>query len=152
MAEAAAPAAGETLDALFGGGQPTHPAFVVPDDGQVLSYAEMADRIETLAGRLAAAGVRRGDRVALTLPNSPDFVQLLLAVTLLGAAAAPLNPAYTEPEIHVLPGGRRPSAAADAGRHAPRPRRPPRPPPAPRCWASPTSPAARRTCCATGSR
>jgi len=98
MAEAAAPAAGETLDALFGGGQPAHPAFVVPDDGQVLSYAEMADRVETLAGRLAAAGVGRGDRVALTLPNSPDFVQLLLAITLLGAAAAPLNPAYTGPE------------------------------------------------------
>jgi len=98
MADAAAPAAGETLDALFGGGQPAHPAFVVPDDGQVLSYAEMADRVETLAGRLAAAGVRRGDRVALTLPNSPEFVQLLLAITLLGAAAAPLNPAYTGPE------------------------------------------------------
>jgi len=56
MADAAAPAAGETLDALFGGGQPAHPAFVVPDDGQVLSYAEMADRVETQAGRLAAAG------------------------------------------------------------------------------------------------
>ena len=83
---------------LSGGGQPAHAAFVVPDDGQVLSYAEMAERIETLAGRLAAAGVRRGDRVALTLPNSPDFVQLMLAVTLLGAAAAPLNPAYTESE------------------------------------------------------
>jgi acyl-CoA synthetase (AMP-forming)/AMP-acid ligase II len=98
MAEGSAPAAGEGLDALFGGGRPSHAAFVVPDDGQVLSYAEMAGRIETLAGRLAAAGVRRGDRVALTLPNSPDFVQLLLAVTLLGAAAAPLNPAYTESE------------------------------------------------------
>jgi acyl-CoA synthetase (AMP-forming)/AMP-acid ligase II len=92
------PATGEALDALFGGGQPSHAAFVVPDDGQVLSYADTAERIETLAGRLAAAGVRRGDRVAVTLPNSPDFVQLMLAITLLGAAAAPLNPAYTEPE------------------------------------------------------
>ena len=98
MAEGAASAAGEALDGLSGGGQPSHPAFLVPDDGQVLSYAEMAGRIETLAGRLAAAGVRRGDRVALALPNGPDFVQLLLAVALLGAAAAPLNPAYTEPE------------------------------------------------------
>ena len=98
MAEGPAPAAGEGLDALLGGGRPSHAAFVVPDDGQVLSYAQLAERVETLAGRLAAAGVRRGDRVALTLPNSPDFVQLLLAVTVLGAAAAPLNPAYTEPE------------------------------------------------------
>ncbi len=118
MAEGAAPAAGEALDALFGGGRPAHPAFVVPDDGQVLGYAEMAERVETLAGRLAAAGVRRGDRVALTLPNSPDFVQLMLAVTLLGAAAAPLNPAYTESEYTVLPRGRGPPGAADAGQHA----------------------------------
>src|SRR5690348_15838898 len=98
MADTAAPAVGETRDELFGGGQPAHPAFAVPDDGQVLSYAEMADRVEALAGRLAAAGVRRGDRVALTLPDSPEFVQLLLAMTMLGAAAALLNPAYTEPE------------------------------------------------------
>src|SRR3954470_19718344 len=125
MAEAAAPAAGETLDALFGAGQPAHPAFVVPDDGQVLSYAEAADRVETLGGRLAAAGLQRGDRVAVTLPNSPDFVQLLLAITLLGAAAAPLNPAYTEPEytfyledvaprLLLMPAGMPPAATAAA--------------------------------------
>jgi acyl-CoA synthetase (AMP-forming)/AMP-acid ligase II len=125
MAAGAAPAAGQTLDALLGGGQPSHAAFVVPDDGQVISYGEVANRIETLAGRLAAAGVKRGDRVALTLPNGPDFVQLLLAVTLLGAAAAPLNPAYTEPEftfyledvaprLLLLPASRPAAAAAAA--------------------------------------
>ncbi len=128
MAGRADSAAGEALDALFGGGQPAHAAFVVPDDGQVLSYAEMAGRIETLAGRLAAAGVRRGDRVALTLPNSPDFVQLLLAVTLLGAAAAPLNPAYTEseytfyledvaPRLLLMPASLPAAAAAACRRH-----------------------------------
>ncbi|HEY2551503.1 MAG TPA: AMP-binding protein [Streptosporangiaceae bacterium] len=98
MPGGATPAGGETLDALLAGGEPAQAAFVVPDDGQELSYGEVAGRIETLAGRLAAAGVSRGDRVALTLPGSPDFVQLLLAITVLGAAAAPLNPAYTEPE------------------------------------------------------
>ena len=43
--------------------------------------------------------MRRGDRVALTLPNGPEFVLLIFAATLLGAAAAPLNPAYTETEF-----------------------------------------------------
>jgi acyl-CoA synthetase (AMP-forming)/AMP-acid ligase II len=72
--------------------------------------------VETLAGRLAAAGVRRGDRVALALPNGPEFIQLLLAIATLGAAAAPLNPAYTpdefafylgdvEPRLLLLPAG-----------------------------------------------
>jgi oxalate---CoA ligase len=65
----------------------------------VLTYAQVASRIEALAQRLAELTVRRGDRVALALPNGPDIVLLLLAIAALGAAAAPLNPAYTEAEF-----------------------------------------------------
>jgi acyl-CoA synthetase (AMP-forming)/AMP-acid ligase II len=65
----------------------------------VLTYAQVASRVEALAQRLASLTVRRGDRVALALPNGPDVVLLLLAITALGAAAAPLNPAYTEAEF-----------------------------------------------------
>lgn len=90
---------GEPLGALLARGEPSRPAFIVPEDGQVLTYAQVADAIEALARRLAGAGVRRGDRVALALPNGPDLVLLLLAVTALGAAAAPLNPAYTRTEF-----------------------------------------------------
>ena len=91
--------AGEALAALLERGEATRAAFVSPEDGRLVTYAQAARRIDTLAGRLAAAGVGKGDRVALALSNSPDFVQLLLAVTALGAAAAPLNPAYTEDEF-----------------------------------------------------
>ncbi|HXP18164.1 MAG TPA: AMP-binding protein [Streptosporangiaceae bacterium] len=117
-------AEGESLGALLAGGEPSSPAFIVPDDGQVLSYAQVADRIGTLAGRLAAAGVRPADRVAIALPNGPEFVQLLLAITAAGAAAAPLNPAYTAseftfylqdiaPRLFLMPASR-PAAAAEA--------------------------------------
>ena len=92
-------AAGEPLSALLARGEPSRPAFIVPESGHVLTYAQVAARVEALAQRLAGVGVRRGDRVALTLPNGPDFVLLLLAITVLGAAAAPLNPAYTETEF-----------------------------------------------------
>ena len=152
MAEGAASAAGEALDALFGGGQPSHAAFVVPDDGQVLSYAEMAERIETLAGRLAAAGVRRGDRVALTLPNGPDFVQLLLAITAPRRGGGAAQPGLHRARVHLLPGGHGASAAADAGQPARGGRGGRRRHRHRGAGASPTSPAARRTCCATGSR
>jgi oxalate---CoA ligase len=90
--------AGEALAALLASGGAGQPALIVPDSGEVLTHAQVAARVETLAQRLAGLGVRRGDRVALALPNGPDVVLLLLAVTALGAAAAPLNPAYTEPE------------------------------------------------------
>ena len=89
----------EPLTALLAQADPTRRALIVADTGEALSYGQLAARVETLARGLAGLGVRRGDRVALALPNGPDIVLLLLAITALGAAAAPLNPAYTETEF-----------------------------------------------------
>ena len=99
MSSGTSQAGGEPLSALLARSEPSRPAFIIPDDGKVLTFAQVTDGVETLAARLAGAGVRRGDRVALALPNSPGYVLLLLAVTRLGAAAAPLNPAYTPTEF-----------------------------------------------------
>jgi oxalate---CoA ligase len=115
----------EPLSVLLDAAQLSGQAFVMPDDGRALTYEQAADWTETLAARLAGANVRRGDRVALALPNSPEFVLLLLAITRLGAAAAPLNPAYTEsefrffledigPRLLLMPTGRPASATAAA--------------------------------------
>ena len=90
---------GAALTDLLTQGEAASPAIIVPDAGVTLTYGQLAPRIEALALRLAALGVRRGDRVAFALPNGPDLVLLLLASTALGAAAAPLNPAYTESEF-----------------------------------------------------
>src|SRR5260370_40326380 len=116
MTEATTHADDEPIATLLDGGEAGRTALVAPEDGQPLTYAQLASRVETLAGRLAAAGVRRGDRVALALPNGPEVVQLLRAIAVAGAAAAPLNPAYTanevafhlgdlEPRLLLLPAG-----------------------------------------------
>jgi acyl-CoA synthetase (AMP-forming)/AMP-acid ligase II len=89
----------EPLAAVWSSGDPSRTALVSPDDGVAISFEQLAARVDELAGRLAALGVERGDRVALALPNGPEIVELLLAVTALGAAAAPLNPAYTAGEV-----------------------------------------------------
>ena len=89
----------DALVSLLDAGRGAAPALVTADDGATTTYAALADRVEALAGRLAAAGVRRGDRVALALPNGPELVELLLAAAAIGAAAAPLNPAYTRDEF-----------------------------------------------------
>src|ERR1700751_3072031 len=69
-----------------------HPALVVPESGASLSYAALQRALDRAAGRLAALGVREGDRVALVAANGPALVVAFLAVAARGAAAAPLNP------------------------------------------------------------
>jgi acyl-CoA synthetase (AMP-forming)/AMP-acid ligase II len=99
----------ETLSALFTGDvEQQRVALVSPEDGRVITFAALERTVLQLAGRLRAIGVERGDRVAVTLPNGPEFVQILLAVTTLGAAAAPLNPAYTADEYSFYLGDLKP--------------------------------------------
>ena len=78
---------------------PGTPALRAPEDADALSYGRLAAVVDELADRLAALGVERGDRVGLALAPGPEFVELLLAIAALGAAAAPLNPAYSTAEF-----------------------------------------------------
>jgi acyl-CoA synthetase (AMP-forming)/AMP-acid ligase II len=89
----------EPLAAIWRAGDPRHAALVVPEDGVRLTFDELAGDVEALAERLARLGVVKGDRVCLALPNGRELIELLLALTALGAASAPLNPAYTEDEF-----------------------------------------------------
>lgn len=71
-------------------------------DGR-LSYRETDALSDSVAGHLAASGVRRGDRVAIMLQNSPHFVIALLGAWKAGATVVPLNPMYKSAEVsHVL--------------------------------------------------
>jgi acyl-CoA synthetase (AMP-forming)/AMP-acid ligase II len=74
------------------------PALICPDDDTVVSHAELAAAVHQLAATLAGLGVTHGDRVAIVLPNGPEFLELILAVAAVGGMAAPLNPRYTEAE------------------------------------------------------
>jgi acyl-CoA synthetase (AMP-forming)/AMP-acid ligase II len=76
-----------------------HPALVVPQSGTVLSYSGLQQALDRATGRLAALGVREGDRVALVAANGPALIVAFLAVVAIGAAAAPLNPALGVAEL-----------------------------------------------------
>src|SRR3712207_553785 len=52
-----------------------------------------------MAASLAARGVEKGDRVALMLPNCPQYVLSFFAAVRLGATVTQLNPIYVEREI-----------------------------------------------------
>jgi oxalate---CoA ligase len=88
----------ETLAALLEGKPGDAPAIVCPEDGVPRSFTALTDAATRQAALLSAAGVERGDRVAMVLGNGPEIIETLFALGLLGAAAAPLNPAYTVDE------------------------------------------------------
>ncbi|CAL5330948.1 unnamed protein product [Camellia sinensis] len=64
-----------------------------------LTYDRLHQLIEHAASRLLSAGVLPGDVVALTFPNTVEFIIMFLAVIRVRATAAPLNSAYTSDEF-----------------------------------------------------
>lgn len=61
-------------------------------DGQRLSYAELEAGASRFARSLIAHGVRRGDRVGLWLPKSPEAIVALYGAMKAGAAYVPIDP------------------------------------------------------------
>ncbi len=74
-------------------------APVLFQNNRTISAHELASRSRALAGALAHRNVVEGDRVALLLPNCKELLIVLAACARLGAIAAPLDPAWTAPEI-----------------------------------------------------
>jgi acyl-CoA synthetase (AMP-forming)/AMP-acid ligase II len=68
-------------------------------DELVLTYEELDERSARVAGLLAAQGVERGDRVALMLPNVPQFPVLYYGVLRAGAVVVPMNPLLKAREV-----------------------------------------------------
>ena len=67
--------------------------------GATLSYRQLLDQVNRFAAGLAALGVKKGDRVALMLPNLPQFVISFYGALKLGAIVVNTNPTYTAREI-----------------------------------------------------
>jgi long-chain acyl-CoA synthetase len=64
-----------------------------------LTYAELEAKASQVAGALAARGLGRGDRVALSCPNLPYFPVVYYGILKAGATVVPLNILLTEREI-----------------------------------------------------
>jgi len=67
--------------------------------GARLSYAELDQLTDRLAAGLAAMGLQRGDRVAIFMPNSPQFVIAFYGILKAGGVAVATNPLYTPREL-----------------------------------------------------
>lgn len=67
--------------------------------GRELSYRELVDQAERLAGTLHALGVRRGDRVVLDMQNCPQLVIAHFAILRANAVVVPVNPMNRAEEL-----------------------------------------------------
>jgi long-chain acyl-CoA synthetase len=71
--------------------------------GAKLTYSQLWEQIQRFASALQAMGVKKGDRVAIMLPNCPQFLIAFYGANLAGATIIAVNPIYTPRELeHVL--------------------------------------------------
>ncbi len=68
--------------------------------GRTMTYRALVKAVESFAAALQSLGVRKGDRVAVILPNCPQNVIAFYAVLRLGAVVVQHNPLYTPAELH----------------------------------------------------
>ncbi len=76
---------------------PDHTAIIYYDSK--ISYRELLDEVEALAGYLQAQGVGKGDRVMLYMQNSPQFVVAFYAILRADAVVIPVNPMNRTAEL-----------------------------------------------------
>ncbi|GAA2000372.1 AMP-binding protein [Brevibacterium samyangense] len=92
-------------------------SLALVDDVRTLTYAEFLDRVRIAAARLASAGVKEGDRVALVGGNSALYPIAIYATNYLGAIIVPVNFRLAAGEIGFILGNCEPTVVvADAER------------------------------------
>lgn len=86
----------ETLSRLIAA-HPDDALAIGAPDRPWLTYADLRALTTSTHAALHAAGIGRGDRVAIVLPNGPEMATAFVAIAQ-GCTTAPLNPAYREDE------------------------------------------------------
>jgi long-chain acyl-CoA synthetase len=76
---------------------PERPALSL--DQSTLTFSQLHDRVKRLAAGLSGAGFKKKDRLAILLPNSPEYIELVYACSWLGVIAVPINVRLSVPEI-----------------------------------------------------
>ncbi|MEV6642063.1 AMP-binding protein [Amycolatopsis sp. NPDC051371] len=81
---------------------PDHPAVRETGTGRELTYRQVEAAVQAQAQQLADAGAEPGDRIALRLPTSVDFVVAFFGALRAGAVVVPLSPQSPGPELEKL--------------------------------------------------
>jgi len=76
---------------------PDKPAIIFKD--QTISFSQLTDSSFKFADSLIKLGIKKGDRVAIYLPNCPQYIFSYLAIFCCGATAVPLDFMFTDDEL-----------------------------------------------------
>ena len=69
-----------------------------------ITWRELDARTDALAAGLSAHGVMRGDRIAILMPNRPEWIEVTIAAWKLAAVVVPLNVRFTPAEVAYVVG------------------------------------------------
>ncbi|WP_049784350.1 class I adenylate-forming enzyme family protein [Alicyclobacillus acidocaldarius] len=81
---------------------PYKTALVQVERGIRLSYENLYEQVTALASGLSQLGLKKGDRVVVCMPNWPEFVISLYAMSMLGLILVPANPRLRRHEIEFI--------------------------------------------------
>ncbi len=71
-------------------------------DDEKITYGDILEKVDKLAGYLAQKGIQEGDKIALFLRNSPEFIYTVFAASKLGAILVPVNTFLKEEELSYI--------------------------------------------------
>ena len=69
-------------------------------NGASRTYARVKDTADRIATFLVRRGIKKGDKIAIFLPNLPQFPEILFGILKAGAVAVNCNPVYTPAELN----------------------------------------------------
>ena len=69
-------------------------------NGAFRTYSQVKETADRIANFLAGKGIKKGDKVAIFLPNIPHFPEVLFGILKSGAVAVNCNPSYTPAELN----------------------------------------------------
>ncbi|MGD0230848.1 MAG: AMP-binding protein [Syntrophorhabdales bacterium] len=72
--------------------------------GEVFSYGDLFEAVESLSSGLASLGMGQGDRIIIYLPNTPQWIISWLSIQKIGAVAVPIAPIYTSRDLRYIAG------------------------------------------------
>src|SRR5688500_8564833 len=93
-----------TFPGAFARTRPDHPAIVMASSGDTATYRELDERSNQLARLWHERGLRRGDHVAILLPNHLRYLEVVWAALRSGLYYTPVNWHLTAPEAAYIVG------------------------------------------------